>query len=206
MVVGNVMAVVQTNVKRLLAYSSIAHAGYLLVGFATGTAEAWTSVLFYLFVYLFMTLGAFGVVVTLARGGREYDHIDDFSGLATSRPGLAAVMTLFMLSLAGIPATAGFMGKFYLFVAAVNGGQIVLVIVGVLTSVVSLFYYLRIPMVMYMREPRDESTAEASSSEILVLGVCAAAVLYFAIFPASDPLGTGVHALSWAGRAADFLH
>jgi len=206
MLVGNVMAVIQTNVKRMLAYSSIAHAGYILVAFATGTPEAWTAVLFYLFVYLFMTLGTFCVVIALAHGGREWEEVDDFSGLAVRRPALAALMTLFLLSLAGIPGTAGFMAKFYLFVAAVNADQIALVLILVATSVVSLFYYLRLPIAMYMREPRSDSAAETSSNEIVVLALCAAAVLYFAIFSQADPLGTGLQALDVAGRAADFLH
>ena len=206
MIVGNVMAIIQTNVKRLLAYSSIAHAGYILVAFATGTAEAWTAVLFYLFVYLFMTLGAFCVVIALAQGGRECEEVDDFSGLATRRPALAALMTLFLLSLAGIPGTAGFMAKFHLVVAAVNADQIVLVLILVATSVVSLFYYLKVPIAMYMREPMAEPAAETSSSEIVVLAVCAAAILYFALFSQSDPFGTGIQALDVAGRAADFLN
>jgi NADH-quinone oxidoreductase subunit N len=206
MLVGNLMAVIQTNVKRLLAYSSIGHAGYILVAFAAGTPEAWTAVLFYLFVYVFMTLGAFGVVIALAEGGRELESVDDFSGLAVRRPALAAAMTLFLLSLAGIPGTAGFMAKFYLFVAAVNADQIALVLILVATSIVSIFYYLRLPIVMYMREPRNEPAAETTSSEIVVLVVCAAAVLYFALFSQSDPFGTGLQALDVAGRAAEFLH
>jgi NADH-quinone oxidoreductase subunit N len=205
MLVGNIMAVIQTNVKRMLAYSSIGHAGYILVAFATGTPEAWTAILFYLCVYLFMTLGAFCVVIALAQGGREWEDIEDFSGLASRRPALAALMTLFLLSLAGIPGTAGFMAKFYLFVAAVNGDQIVLVFILVGTSVISLFYYLRLPVAMYMREPRDEPAAETSSSEIAVLALCAVAVLYFALFPQADPFGTGLQLLDLAGRAADFL-
>jgi NADH-quinone oxidoreductase subunit N len=206
MLLGNIMAVIQTNVKRMLAYSSIAHTGYILVAFATGTPEAWTAVLFYLFIYLFMSLGTFCVVIALAQGGREWENIDDFSGLASKRPALAALMTLFLLSLAGIPGTAGFMAKFYLFVAAVNGDQIILVLILVATSVVSVFYYLRLPIVMYMREPRQGPAAETSSSEIVVLAVCATAILYFALFSQSDPLGVGVQALDVAGRAADFLH
>lgn len=206
MLVGNAMAVIQGKLKRMLAYSSIGHAGYVLVGFAAGTPEAWTAVLFYLLVYLFATIGAFCVMVALAQGGREWEAIDDFAGLAQRRPALAAAMTLFLLSLAGIPGTAGFMGKFYLFVAAVNADQIVLVLIGVATSVVSIFYYLRVPIAMYMREPRHEPVAESSSSEIVVIALCALAVLYLAFFAQADPLGTGLQALDLAGRAADFVH
>ena len=206
MIVGNVMAVIQTNVKRMLAYSSIAHAGYVLVGFATGTPEAWTAVLFYLFVYLFMNVGVFCVLISVAQGGREWESIDDFSGLASQRPGLAAVMTLFLLALAGLPGTAGFMAKFYLVLAAVNADQIGLVLVLVATSLVSVFYYLKLPIAMYMREPRSKPKTETSSSELVVLALCAAVVLYLAFFPQGDPLGSGLQPLDVAGRAADFVH
>ncbi|MCZ6464169.1 MAG: NADH-quinone oxidoreductase subunit N [Proteobacteria bacterium] len=201
MVVGNFMAIIQTNVKRLLAYSSIAHAGYLLVGFVAGTEEARAAVLFYLMIYMFMNLGAFGVVVALAQGGRESDRIDDFAGLAQRRPGLAALMTLFMLALAGIPGTAGFMGKFYIFSAAVQAGYIWLAILGVLTSVVSVYYYLRVPVAMYMSDDTEEEPAEASSSELVVLGLCALAVIYFGLFPNHDPLFDALRLLDLAGTA-----
>jgi len=185
MVVGNVMAVIQENVKRLLAYSSIAHAGYVLIGLVAGTIEAHAAVLFYLVAYLFMNLGAFAVVVAMARGGRECERLSDFDGVAQRRPALAALMTLFMVSLAGIPGTAGFLGKFYVFSAAVNAGHVGLAILGVLTSVVSLYYYLRLPVAMYMQEPGEsESEAgEASTSEVVVLALCAAGVLVLGLFP-----------------------
>jgi NADH-quinone oxidoreductase subunit N len=153
MVVGNVMAVIQDNVKRMLAYSSIAHAGYLLLGIVAGGEEGYSAIVFYLVVYTFMNLGAFGVVVALAHHGHDCERIDTFAGLARSRPGLAALMTLFLLSLAGIPGTAGFMAKFNIFFAAVHADIIWLPVILVLTSVVSVFYYLRIPVLMYMSEP-----------------------------------------------------
>jgi NADH-quinone oxidoreductase subunit N len=201
MIVGNFMAVIQTNVKRLLAYSSIAHAGYVLVGFVAGTAEAHAAVLFYLLVYVFMNLGAFGVVVALAQGGQESERIDDFAGLAHKRPALAAVMTLFLVALAGIPGTAGFMGKFYVFSAAVKSGYVNLAILGVLTSVVSVYYYMRVPVAMYMNEARDEEPAEASTSELLVLALCALAVIYLGIFPNHDPIFGAIRALEFASTA-----
>jgi len=204
-VVGNLMAVIQNNVKRLLAYSSVAHAGYLMIGFVADTPPSHGAVLFYLVTYLFMTLGAFGVVVALARGGRECSRIEDFAGLASRRPGVAALMTLFMLSLAGIPGTAGFMAKFYLFSAAVNADLIVLVIVGVLASVVSVFYYLRLPVTMYMHEPSDEEPAEMSSSELTVLAICAVAVLFIGFFPNSDVGGGVLRLLDIASKAAGVL-
>ena len=183
-VVGNVMAVIQDNVKRLLAYSSIAHAGYVLIGFVTGTIEGYSAVIFYLFIYLFMNLGAFGVVVALAQGGQECEKIASFAGLARRRPALSALMTVFMVSLAGIPGTAGFIAKFWIFAAAVKSDIIGLTILGVLMSVVSLYYYLRIPVMMYMQEPSEESEShEIPTGEAVVLGICVVAVLFFGIFP-----------------------
>ena len=184
MVVGNVMAVIQDNIKRLLAYSSIAHAGYLLIGFVPGTPEGYASVVFYLVCYLFMNLGAFAVIVALANRGRDFENMESLAGLARTRPALAALMTLFMISLAGIPGTAGFMGKWQVFSAAVGSGHVTLAIIGVLMSVVSVYYYLRVPVLMYMREPGSEAPRqEIGFAEIGVLGVCAVAVLYLGIVP-----------------------
>ena len=186
LVVGNVMALIQDNVKRLLAYSSIAHAGYLLIGLVPGSAQGYSAVVFYLFCYAFMNLGAFTVLVALTQRGQECERVDSFAGLARSRPGLAALMTLFMLSLAGIPGTAGFIAKWMVFSAAVEAGQLPLAIVGVLMSVVSVYYYLRIPVLMYMREPGDEAPPqELATGEFVVLAVCASAILYLGILPNS---------------------
>jgi NADH-quinone oxidoreductase subunit N len=207
MIVGNVMAVIQENVKRMLAYSSIAHAGYLLVGLATGSEVGYTAVVFYLVVYAFMNLGAFGVVIALAEGGRDCERIDGFAGLARRRPGVAAAMALFMFSLAGIPGTAGFIAKFNIVTAAVRSDMIWLSIVLVLTSVVSVFYYLRIPVLMYMRESESDTPARRIGFfEVPALGFCAAAVLFFGIFPngvSIDLWGRAVETrlLDWAGEA-----
>ena len=204
-VVGNVMAVIQENVKRLLAYSSIAHAGYVLIGFVAATPEGYSAVLFYLVAYVFMNLGAFGIVVVLAHHGQDCERIESFAGLAKTRPALAALMTLFMVSLAGIPGTAGFIAKFTIFAAAVQAQVIVLTILGVLMSVVSVYYYLRLPALMYMREPGDEKPrVEIASGEALVLGVCAFAVLFLGFFPneGMPPLG-GV--LDWARESVRVL-
>ena len=199
MVVGNVMAVIQQNIKRMLAYSSIAHAGYLLIGFVPGTQEGYAAVVFYLICYVFMNLGAFGVVVVLAHRGRDCENIDSFAGLARTRPGLAALMTLFMLSLAGIPGTAGFMAKWQIFATAVSAGQVPLAIIGVLTSVVSVYYYLRVPVLMYMREPGEEpARMEIGFAEAGVLIVCAAVVLYLGIVPNGGGVFGNVHVLDWA--------
>jgi NADH-quinone oxidoreductase subunit N len=203
-VVGNVMAIIQENVKRMLAYSSIAHAGYLMIGLVTGTLQGYSAMIFYLIAYTFMNLGAFGVVVALANRGNDCERIASFAGLARTRPGLAALMTLFMLSLAGIPGTAGFLGKFRIFMAAVDAGELWLLIIGVLMSVVSVYYYLRIPVFMYMKEPGDEShRMEISSGEGAVLIFCALAVIALGLFPNSVPtlLFGDLDVLDWARRS-----
>jgi NADH-quinone oxidoreductase subunit N len=205
MVVGNVMAVIQENVKRMLAYSSIAHAGYLLLGIVAGGQEGYSAIVFYLVVYTFMNLGAFGVVVALAHHGHDCERIDAFAGLAHNRPGLAALMTLFLLSLAGIPGTAGFMAKFNIVFAAVHADIIWLPVILVLTSVVSVFYYLRIPVLMYMHEPAEEAPRmEIASGEALVLCFCAAAVLFLGIFPNEGSLpffDLELPVLGWASES-----
>jgi NADH-quinone oxidoreductase subunit N len=206
MVVGNVMAVIQDNVKRMLAYSSIAHAGYLMIALVTATPDAWGAMLFYLLAYLFTNLGAFAVIVALANRGQDTDRIEQFAGLAARRPGLAALMTLFMLSLAGIPGTVGFMAKFHLFLAAVRGGEVVLTIIAVLTSVVSVYFYLRLPVVMYMREPSEaEVRRDISSGEATVLAVCAFAVLLLGILPNQPPFLTWIRALDWTRESVALL-
>jgi NADH-quinone oxidoreductase subunit N len=185
MTVGNVVAIAQRNIKRMLAYSSIAHAGYILVGMVAGTPSGQAAVLFYLLVYTFMNLGAFAIIILLVREGEEREEIDDLSALGYTRPALGLAMTLFMLSLGGIPPTAGFMGKFYLFRAAVESGYYWLVIIAVLNSVVSMFYYLRVVTVMYRSEPTcDLRPAAPSTAGSLALAVSAAATLILGIFPA----------------------
>jgi NADH-quinone oxidoreductase subunit N len=202
MVVGNVMAVIQENVKRLLAYSSVAHAGYLLMGLVAGTQAGWAAMLFYLLAYLFTNLGAFGVIIALAHRGQDADRIEDFTGLARTRPALAALMTLFLISLAGIPGTAGFIGKLQVFLAAVREGYVGLTIIAVLTSLVSVYYYLRLPVVMYMREPGAEPPRlRLHSAEGLVLLVCAVAVVALGLFPAEGPL----QAIDWTRESAAVL-
>jgi NADH-quinone oxidoreductase subunit N len=211
MTVGNVMAIVQPSVKRMLAYSSVAHAGYALVGVAVGTPAGYSAVLFYLFVYTFMTLGAFLVVAVLARDGEERERIADLAGLGTTRALCAAVMAIAMFSLAGIPGTAGFMGKFYLFRSAVEAGiglgdasLIWLAILGVLNSALSLVYYLRIPLVMYMRDPSGrEAPDDAGALEGLVLLVCGAATVGLGIWPANLDLALArLDLLGWAAVAS----
>jgi len=209
MVVGNLMAVIQSNVKRLLAYSSIGHAGYILVGVVTGTVEGYAAVVFYLIAYTFMNLGAFAVVVALSQQGHDCERLESFAGLAKARPGLAALMTLFMVALAGIPPTVGFFAKFSIFLAAVRAGQVPLAIIGVLMSVVSVYYYLRIPVLMYMQEPSDEVPRQGlASGEALVLGICAFAVLFLGVFPNNGtlwPTGIEVSVVDWARDSVRLL-
>ena len=158
MIVGNTVAIAQTNIKRMLAYSSIAHAGYILVAVVAANQLGVQSVLFYTLAYTLMNLGAFAIVILLGRRGEENELLSDYAGLGARQPVLAFLMALFMLSLAGIPPTAGFVGKFYIFSAAIEAGQVVLAVVGVLASVISVYFYLRVIYLMYMVEPEAGRT------------------------------------------------
>ena len=186
MIVGNILAVVQTNIKRMLAYSSIAHAGYILVGLLSQNNDGHAGVLFYVMAYTFMNLGAFGVLILLARRGDELNTIEDLQGLASRQPGAAALMALFMLSLGGIPPTAGFMGKFYLFLAAVHAHQYALAVIGLVASVIGVFYYLRVIASMYfLPARRDFPTGHpfrfAPGADIAVI-MCAVMTLWLGIY------------------------
>jgi len=195
LVLGNVVAIVQTNIKRMLAYSSIAHAGYALIGVVVaGHPDAETSVrtlglssvMLYLAVYAFMTLGAFAVVAMVRKQGVEGDEIEDFAGLSKRHPVAALLMLVFMVSLAGIPPTAGFIGKFYLFMAAIKAGLTWLAIVAVVLTAISAYFYLRVVMVMYMREPQSvgPATRFSTSPAIAVVLACAlAGVVLLGLFP-----------------------
>jgi NADH-quinone oxidoreductase subunit N len=152
MLVGNIAAIVQSNLKRMLAYSSIAHAGYILVGMVAWSEAGASSVLFYLLSYTFMTIGAFGVISIISGREKEYLTLNDFRGLAFQRPVIAITMAIFMFSLAGLPPTAGFVGKFYLFSAAVKAGHIPLVLIGVINSMISLYFYLGVVVMMFMKD------------------------------------------------------
>jgi NADH-quinone oxidoreductase subunit N len=185
MTLGNVVAIAQQNLKRMLAYSSIAHVGYMLIGIVAGGGLGGGSVLFYLLVYTFTTAGAFGVILLLERGGEEAVGIDDTAGLATRHPLAALALALFLLSLVGIPPTAGFVGKFYLFGAAVRSGYVWLAVIGVLNSAVAAYYYLRVIVSMYMREP-DGTPAVIMPSFAGALAVVVAlwGVIQLGVFPA----------------------
>jgi len=184
MTVGNVVAIAQSNIKRMLAYSSIAHAGYILVALVAAGKLGSGSVLFYLVAYTFMNLGAFAVVVALARQEGERLTIDEYAGLGLRYPFLGAAMALFMFSLAGIPPTGGFMGKFYIFSAAIQANYIGLAVIGVLNSVISAYYYLRVTVVMYMGQGEAEPAA-GRLSPALTLAVLIAIVgtLQLGLFP-----------------------
>jgi NADH-quinone oxidoreductase subunit N len=153
MALGAFAAIGQTNIKRLMAYSSIGHMGYALVGLAAGTAEGAQGVLVYLAIYVAMTLGSFTIIIAMKRNGRAVEQISDFAGLSRTNPVLAFFFAMFLFSLAGVPPLAGFFGKFYVFVAAIKAGLFTLAVIGVLTSVVGAFYYLAIVKVMYFDEP-----------------------------------------------------
>jgi NADH-quinone oxidoreductase subunit N len=183
MTVGNVAAVTQTNVKRMLAYSSIAHAGYVLIGIVAGTARGITATLVYLMVYAFMQLGAFAVVVLLRRSDVAGDELKDFSGLYFRNPFAAFAMLLFMLSLGGIPPTAGFMGKFWLFSAAIDARYYGLAVIGVLNSAISLYYYVRIVVFMYVKKDIAGTEPSTSPAIAVTLAVAVAATLMLGVYP-----------------------
>jgi len=196
LILGNIVAIVQNNIKRMLAYSSIAHAGYALIGVVVagwmGTeagvaSRGVSSIMLYLAIYSFMTMGAFAMIAILRRGGLEGEELDDFTGLAKRHKGAAFLMMVFMVSLAGIPPTAGFIGKFYLFMAAVNAGLTWLAVVGLIFAAVSAFYYLRVVMVMYMREPSSDQELETrlafSPTATVVLAFAVAGVILLGIYP-----------------------
>lgn len=156
MTVGNITALRQDNIKRVLAYSSIAHAGYALVGYVAGNGTGTAGILFYMLSYAFMNIGAFAIIILVAKKGETNGNVADFAGLGFKRPLLALVMTIFLFSLAGMPPTAGFIGKFYLFSGAIQKGYIWLAVIGVLNSAASVYYYLRVMVYMYMKEATEE--------------------------------------------------
>lgn len=201
MIYGNLVALTQTSVKRLLAYSGIAQAGYVLIGVALGRPDGTQASLYYLAAYAFMNTGAFAVVTLLSRRGEDCDRYSDLAGLGRRQPLLAGLMALFMLSLAGLPPTVGFFGKFFLFSAAIHDGQLPLAIWGILTSGVSLFYYLRVILLMYApgADVRPSSDLElagvsgegaavaapaAASPTVLVVALAGAGTLLLGVFPA----------------------
>jgi NADH-quinone oxidoreductase subunit N len=186
MTIGNLTAIVQRNIKRMLAYSSIAHAGYVLVGMVAGGPDGGAAVLFYLITYAFMTLGAFAVVIAVGRAGEPNEAIDDYAGIAFRNPFLGVAMTVFMLSLAGIPPLGGFVGKFYIFSAAIESGYVWLTVLGVLNSVMSVYYYLGVLVRMYMTEGRTQVVAPSSRPYLFAaLLATLAGTIVVGVFPAA---------------------
>jgi len=181
MVGGNLLALRQSDVKRILAYSSIAHAGYLLVAILARDAA---SLMFYLIVYLFMNVGAFSAIIVMSRSGHEYTELDDYAGIGFRYPWLGACFAVFLFSLAGFPPTGGFLAKFYVFAAGVREGLIPLVVIAVLASLISVYYYLRIIVVMYMRPASPNLVIDLENSALyLVLFLCLYGVLRMGLFP-----------------------
>jgi NADH-quinone oxidoreductase subunit N len=196
MIFGNLLAIAQKNIKRMLAYSSIAHAGYILMAFvpygqAGVVSTSVAAGLFYLVAYALTNFGAWAVVIAMEKSDGKGLEIADYAGLGRKRPALAAAMAVFMLSLTGIPPTLGFVGKFYLFRAAIEGQFYLLAVIGVVTSLISAYYYLRVVVTMYMREGEPETTAEPWLD--LTWAVTAVATVLVSLFP--TPL------FEWASKA-----
>jgi NADH-quinone oxidoreductase subunit N len=198
MTVGNFAALTQSNLKRMLAYSSIAHAGYLLIGVVAGTQRGVSAMLIYLFVYAFMQLGAFAIIVMMRRQDVIGDELKDLSGLYARSPMAAFAMLLFMLSLGGIPPTAGFMGKFWLFGAAIDAGYVRLAVIAVLNSAVSLYYYIRVVVFIYLKQDAIGSEPKASPAIAVTLAIAVAGTLVLGIYP--QPL------FEFATRSAQSLY
>ncbi len=184
MVLGTVVGVAQTNLKRMLAYSSIAHAGYLLVALVSGNDVGKASLLFYLLVYAITNLGAFAVIAIVSEPDTPREQLRDYAGLWYTNPFVAGLLTVFLLSLGGFPPTAGFMAKWYVFTAAISAGQYSLAIIGVLTSVVSVFFYLRVVVVMFMSERSSQAALpKPSPAAMVALAVSAAVLFYLGVLP-----------------------
>ena len=184
MTVGNVVAIAQSNIKRMLAYSSIAHIGYLLIGVVAGRELGISAILLYTLIYALMTLGVFAMVILLCVGEVKGERIDDFTGLAQRSPMAAAAMLIFLLSLAGVPPTAGFVGKLYLFGAAIEQGYIWLAVIAVINSAISVFYYMKVVVAMYMRDlPPQGLTLSASRPLRVALFVTLIGTLAIGIYP-----------------------
>ncbi len=184
MVVGNVIAIRQTNIKRMLAYSSIAHAGYVLVGMVAANEIGYSGILFYMLAYTFMNIGAFAVLVLAGKKGEDNLTLEGLSGFGFKKPFLGVAMTIFLFSLMGLPPTAGFAGKFYIFAGAIKAGYIWLAVIGVLNSAISLYYYLRVMVYMYFRDPEEDYAWVAMPGAVVVTIIIAiAGVFYLGIMP-----------------------
>src|SRR4051812_31693786 len=192
MVLGAVAAIAQTNIKRLMAYSSIGHVGYALIGLAVASPAGIRGVLVYMAIYLFMKIGTWAVILCMRQRGQMLEGIADLSGLGRSQPGLALALAIFMFALAGIPPTAGFFSKLYIFLAAIDANLVGLAVIGVVTSVVGAFYYLRIVKVMYFDEPVGVFDRPIAAELKWVLVVTVFLTMFFILFP--DPVVGGAEA------------
>jgi len=197
MVIGNLIALAQDNVKRMLAYSSIAHAGYLLVGLAAASAAGYSGVLYYLFAYTLMNIGAFGVIAYYEKHhDLDFTDVNNYSGLGYKQPVMGVMLSIFLFSLAGIPPFVGFLGKYYVFAAAINAGLITLAVIGVLASAASVYYYLRVMVFLYFREPHREYQLQVPGSlykgALIILTVL---TFYYGIEPVL-PFGSLIELLS----------
>jgi len=195
MALGSFAAIGQRNIKRLMAYSSIGHMGYALVGLAAGTAEGVQGVIVYLAIYLVMTLGTFAFILSMRRDGKMVEEIDQLAGLSRTSPAMALALAILLFSLAGIPPLAGFFAKFYVFLAAIESGLYALAVIGVLLSVVGAYYYLRIVKIMYFDDP-VERFEPAPASLSVVLGVSGVLILLYFAYPAPLVAAAGVAAKS----------
>jgi NADH-quinone oxidoreductase subunit N len=180
---GSILALTQTNIKRMLAYSSIAHAGFALLGVIAGGREGLSAMMVYLIIYGLMNLGAFAVVIALRSEGIAGEKLEDYEGLARTHPVVSALMLVFLFSLVGIPPTAGFVAKFSVFTAVIRAGHTPLAVIGVVFSVVAAFFYLRVVILMYMKEPARELPVTTSPSLKIALAITAGAVVFLGIYP-----------------------
>lgn len=185
MLYGSIVAIKQNNIKRMLAYSSIAHAGYMIIGLAAGNQEGIAGILYYLAAYAFMNLGAFAVIAMIESENEGNLGIDDYSGLASKFPFLSALMALFMFALSGLPPFAGFFGKYYIFISALRSGMLWLAILGVLSSAISVYFYIRIIVLMYFSDTVGSAGAKREVSGISAAVISAIAVLFLGLFPGS---------------------
>ena len=192
---GAVAAIAQTNIKRLMAYSSIGHVGYALIGLVAGTPEGARGMIYYMLIYLFMNVGTFAVILSMRMKDRYVEGINDLSGLSKTNPGIALALTLLMFSMAGIPPLAGFFGKYFVFVAAINAGLVPLAVIGLLSSVIAAYYYLRLIKLMYFDEA-GEGFDRPDLSTGMVMTVCAVAVVVFVFLP--EPMLAGAAAAAAA--------
>ena len=184
MTIGNITALYQQNIKRMLAYSSIAHAGYVLVGFTAGNAVGTAGILFYMLSYAFMNIGAFAIIILVGKKGEANNNVSDYAGFGYKHPMLGIAMCIFLFSLAGIPPAAGFIGKFYLFSGAIQAGYIWLAIIGVLNSAASVYYYLRVMVFMYFKDPTEEfEWVKLTPAFVICLIIAVAGVLIPGVLP-----------------------